>query len=94
MRYGVVFALVAALVVLPACAKKSTTTQGSTTIQGANGPVTITQDQGSKSVTFQSKEGTSKLGADSVLGQSVEEEGPPRMRVGTLSRIGSTTWVD
>jgi phage tail-like protein len=39
-------------------------------------------------------EGTSKLGADSVLGQSVEEEGPPRMRVGTLSRIGSTTWVD
>jgi len=39
-------------------------------------------------------EGVSKLGDDSVLGQSVEQDGPPRMRVGTLSRIGSSTWID
>jgi hypothetical protein len=60
MRYGLVLALVAVLAVVPACAKKSTT------IQGANGPVTVTQDQGSKSVTFQSKEGTAKLGVGAV----------------------------
>jgi len=71
MRYGVVFALVAALAVFTACTKQSTTTQGSTTIQGSNGPVTITQDQGSKSVTFQSKEGTAKLGVGAVDPQSL-----------------------
>jgi hypothetical protein len=60
MRYGLVLALVAVLALVPACAKKSTT------IQGANGPVTVTQDQGSKSVTFQSKEGTAKLGVGAV----------------------------
>ena len=66
MRKVLVFAILAALVALPACAKKSETTQSSTTIQGANGPVTVTQDQGSKSVTFQSKEGTAKLGVGAV----------------------------
>jgi hypothetical protein len=60
MRYGLVLALVALLAVLPACAKKSTT------MQGANGPVTVSQDQGSKAITFQSKEGTAKLGVGAV----------------------------
>jgi len=71
MRYGLVLALVAALVVLPACAKKSTTVQNSTTVPGANGPITITQDQGSKSVTWQSKEGTTKIGPGAVDPQSL-----------------------
>lgn len=60
MRYGLALALVAVLAVVPACAKKSTT------IQGANGPVTVSQDQGSKAITFQSKEGTTKLGVGAV----------------------------
>ena len=60
MRYGLALALVAILAAFPACAKKSTT------IQGANGPVTVTQDQANKSVTFQSKEGTAKLGVGAV----------------------------
>lgn len=66
MRYGLALALAAALAVLPACAAKK-----STTISGANGPVTITQDQGNKSVTFQSKEGTAKLGVGAVDPQSL-----------------------
>jgi hypothetical protein len=60
MRYGLALTLIAVLAVVPACAKKSTT------IQGPNGPVTVTQDQGSKAVTFQSKEGSTKLGIGAV----------------------------
>jgi hypothetical protein len=69
MRYGLALTLIAILAVVPACAKRSTTVQGtngSTTIQGANGPVTVSQDQGSKSITFQSNEGTSKIGVGAV----------------------------
>lgn len=60
MRHGLALALVAVLAVVPACAKKSTT------VQGPNGPVTVTQDQGGNTVTYQSKDTTAKLGIGAV----------------------------
>lgn len=38
--------------------------------------------------------GGSKLGYDTILGQSPDEAGPPTLRVGTTSRIGSGTLID
>jgi phage tail-like protein len=39
-------------------------------------------------------EGEGRLGYDAVLGASADETGPPTMRVGVRSRIGSSTLVD
>ena len=60
MRFGLTLALVAMLAVFPACAKKSTT------ISSSNGPVTVTQSNGNKNVSIQSKEGSVVLGQNAV----------------------------
>lgn len=39
-------------------------------------------------------EGEGRLGYDTVLGPSADESGPPTMRIGVRSRIGSSTLVD
>ena len=60
MRFGLALALIAVCAVLPACSKRTTT------VPTANGPVTVTQDNGSKNVSYQSKEGKVVLGQNAV----------------------------
>src|ERR1700687_5304157 len=60
MRFGLALLIIAALAVLPACAKKTTV------VQGTNGPVTVTQDQANKVVSVQSREGKAVMGVGAV----------------------------
>lgn len=65
MRFGLTLALVAVLAIFPACAKKSTTI-GSTTVSSSSGNVTMTQSNGNKDVSIQTKEGKVVLGQNAV----------------------------
>jgi hypothetical protein len=60
MRLPLALVLVAALALLPACAKKSTT------YNTPNGPVTVTQNNGVKQVTVKGSEGTTTIGVGAV----------------------------
>lgn len=55
MRCLLVLALAASVALLPACVKR-------TTVSTPNGPVTVTQENGSKQVTLAGAQGTTKIG--------------------------------